>query len=273
MTPFKHALIAIDFSETTEPLVQCAGDLEALGTERITLLHVQPVQYPAAPQLTHRETYEEHLKQLASGLEEKGFQVNTTLRSGPPGSEIATAARELEAHLIVLAAHDHGTLKRGLLGSVASETLRHATVPVLLDHFSREDGASPEECSLRCREKLRLPLLATDGSDSAKAAEELAIQLSAGADRTILVTVIGGADEQAGHADLETLERRCQGEVIRRVERGARASEEIQRVADEEDASLILMGRRGRGGLRDRFLGSTAENLSQQTQRPIMILP
>jgi nucleotide-binding universal stress UspA family protein len=62
------------------------------------------------------------------------------------------------------------------------------------------------------------------------------------------VTVHEGTDRQEGHPDLETLARECEGEVGVRVERGRRASEEIGRVAvEEEEATLILMGRRGRG--------------------------
>ena len=173
MPALKHVLIAIDFGEVTEPLLECARDLEALGAERFTLVHVEPVGYPAAPRVTHRGAYEARLREAAEKLRGKGVAVQIALRSGLPGSEIVAAAEELQADLIVLAAHDHGTLRRGLIGSVASDALHHASVPVLLQRFTREEAASPEACGLRCGAILRRPLLATDGSASARNAEEM----------------------------------------------------------------------------------------------------
>ena len=273
MTQFDHVLIGVDFSDTTAPLLRCASELKVLGVREVTLLHVQPVVYPAAPQVTHRATYEERLDGLAASLRKDGFQVRTLVRSGVPGSGMAAVATELSVDLIVLAAHDHGQVARTLLGSVASQVLQQATVPVLLERFSREEEERPQECALRCRAKFQRPLLATDGSESARAAEALIVRLSRDAQATILLTVLEGGDGQDGHPDLEALAARCSGKVRIRVERGRKASAEIQRVAQEEDASLILVGRRGRGPLLDRLLGSTAENVTQGADRPVLVIP
>ncbi len=276
MNVFKHVLIAIDFSETTESLLRSAHELRELrelGVERVTLLHVQPVGYPGAPQVTHQPRYVERLQELGAGLESSGFEVEPMVRAGPPGSEIAAVASELGAHLILLAAHEHGRVLRGLLGSVASETLQHATVPVLLARFPRTGGEPPGGSPFRVRTTYSQPLLATDGSESARGAEALARQLSARAHHTILVTVHEGTDQQEGHSDLQTLAQGFEGEVEVRVERGRRASEEIGRVAEEEEATLILMGRTGRGGIVDRLLGSTAEHLAQQVGCSVLVVP
>jgi len=47
---------------------------------------------------------------------------------------------------------------------------------------------------------------------------------------------------------------------------------EIMRVADEEDASLIIVGSRGTGNIEDMVLGSVSYKLIKRSRKPIMII-
>jgi nucleotide-binding universal stress UspA family protein len=51
------------------------------------------------------------------------------------------------------------------------------------------------------------------------------------------------------------------------------AAAAIARVADEEDADLIVTGRRGRGGFAELILGSTSHHLTHHAGRPLVIVP
>ncbi len=51
------------------------------------------------------------------------------------------------------------------------------------------------------------------------------------------------------------------------------ASSAIIRVAEEEDASLVVTGRRGRGGFAELLLGSTSHQLAHHVGRPLVIIP
>ena len=47
----------------------------------------------------------------------------------------------------------------------------------------------------------------------------------------------------------------------------------LARLADEVDASMIIVGIHGRGNLADRLLGSTTYKLAHRTTRPVVIVP
>ena len=53
-------------------------------------------------------------------------------------AEICASARELGADLIVVGTHGRGAIGRALLGSVALDVLREATVPVMSVHEKRK---------------------------------------------------------------------------------------------------------------------------------------
>jgi nucleotide-binding universal stress UspA family protein len=44
-------------------------------------------------------------------------------------------------------------------------------------------------------------------------------------------------------------------------------------VAEEEDADLVVTGRRGRGGFAELVLGSTGHHLSHHLNRPLVLVP
>jgi nucleotide-binding universal stress UspA family protein len=47
----------------------------------------------------------------------------------------------------------------------------------------------------------------------------------------------------------------------------------ILRVADEQDAGVIVMGNRGLGGVRALFLGSVSHGVVHHSHRPVLVVP
>jgi nucleotide-binding universal stress UspA family protein len=74
----------------------------------------------------------EYLERVAADLKASGLRVETQAEMGHVVSTILRVAHERQVGLIAMATHGRGGLQRLMLGSVASDTLRRAQVPLLL---------------------------------------------------------------------------------------------------------------------------------------------
>lgn len=136
----KEILVPMDFSEGSEKALKYARKLAGQFGSSVTLLHViQPMVYPAelgypptvvdTLDVSVRERIEERLATMAAGTEP--MTVRTLVRTGQPYHEITTAAKELDADLIIISTHGWTGLKHVLMGSTAERVVRHAPCPVL----------------------------------------------------------------------------------------------------------------------------------------------
>jgi len=140
-------------------------------------------------------------------------------------------------------------------------------------------------------------VLATDGSDLALQALSAGLSLLAPAERVVVVTVIEDHDESlvtgAGHAggvmspqefDAYTVQLEADGGAV--VEQAATALEAenlelvvrrgdagptICDLANELSAEAIVMGSRGRGGLRRALLGSVSDYVVRNAPCTVMV--
>jgi len=253
-----HALIAIDFSPASELLLKRAAALQALGTRRITLVHVLSSRYPQAPAETHRSHYEQRLAEMSAALKAAGFEARAQLRSGEPAAEILAAVAESAASFLLVASHGQGPVGRLLLGSTAHELIRMATCPLWLEPV----GAVPAGA-------VASALLATDGSAAAAGAEAMLAGLAARVQRCIALAVV--ADPTDMPAFLKSLTARIAGLEIQLG--SGPAAPAIIAAAEREQADLVIVGRRGRNRSKELLLGSTAEAVCQRSQRPVLLVP
>lgn len=142
---YQRILVPVDGSATAERALREAIKL-ASGNAKLRLVYVVEEVYPldaegyalvdyAALQDAVRKTGERTLAQAAEAARRSGIAAETGLLE-VPGERVAGVidgeAMNWRADLIVIGTHGRSGLNRLLLGSVAEDVVRVASVPVLL---------------------------------------------------------------------------------------------------------------------------------------------
>ena len=134
----RQILVPIDFSPNARKALRYAIPLAAQFGAKITLLHVvEPVVYPTemAIVVTNEKvslgSARKHLAALGKKFLPEKLRGKILVLGGQPPFEIADAAREIKADLIVLTTHGYTGIKRVLLGGTAERIIRHAPCPTL----------------------------------------------------------------------------------------------------------------------------------------------
>lgn len=280
---FKTALLALDLSPAAEPLLACATELRRWGVERVVVAHVVRVGYGQAPGERALEELTEWLQRCAARLRGADVRIDVAVRAaGSAASGVLALADEIEADLMVLGSRSHNLAHRVFLGSVATEVVRRAQVPVLLQWLAPVRNGDEAGCAAVCIDTLRHVLLATDLSKHAGAAEDAAIALARRAQRVDCLVVLTPAEIDAtpalpimAKAALDALAKRLSdagggGETL--VLEGD-PHEAIGRVARERDCSLILCGKHGQHWMQSVVIGSTALRLCEMAERPVLVVP
>lgn len=139
----KHIFVATDFSKTATFAEKRAGMLAAEYSADLTLLHVvsdsaltrfrQLLKHGSNPKNSDLlASFEAELKQIAENLAKiHGIAVHTRLITGNPHDDIALAANEAKADLMVVGAK--GTaIRQFFLGATAVAIISEAQQPVLV---------------------------------------------------------------------------------------------------------------------------------------------
>jgi nucleotide-binding universal stress UspA family protein len=297
-------LLATDGSEEADLALEAAVGL-ANNTDsdlHVVLVEELPYAYDAPEIISPTsgffiEAHERARKQLDAQLEEVGSAGGRVdeahLKVGTAAREIVALAEEIEAGLIVLGSRGLGGVRRALIGSVSMGVVHHAHCSVLVVRGSGhrvEGDYAPGKI-----------LLAYDGSKEAAAAARVAAELSnaTGSELHLLhvmsepyppsfdyVSYEEAEVWEAWEANLERDEELARSFVegqARTIEReGARVDEahlsfgrpshEIVRLAEGLDAGLIVVGSRGRGGLKRALMGSVSDSVVRHAHCPVMVV-
>jgi nucleotide-binding universal stress UspA family protein len=139
----RHILVPHDFSDTAQHALSLAVDLASKLGARVTVVHAYEIPsfaYPDGVGLAAevigniQRAARAALEGVAARIREPGVEVQAVLREGRAWSEINSAAKEVQADLIVMGTHGRQGLARALLGSVAEKVVRTAPCPVLTVH-------------------------------------------------------------------------------------------------------------------------------------------
>lgn len=141
MNKYQKILVAIDFSELTDAVMQSALSLAKHNSATIAVLNVVDYAWPTDTDLIMPsvDEAEERIvavaqKRLEALLKTSGEpSLERIVVAGQPKQEILRIAEQEKADLIVMGAHGHHGLS-GLLGSTTDRVAHRASCDVLIVH-------------------------------------------------------------------------------------------------------------------------------------------
>lgn len=296
MVTIQRILCSVDLSDTSKRALEYAALVARWYRARIRVLLVEPVvlspvDFPPMPAVTGltpqaRADLTKRLEEFVAGAAPPapGVEIETVLKEGFVVPEILANAKDLPADLVVLGTHGRGGFEHLVLGSVTEKVLRKLTCPVLT--VPPGAGKTPTVpgpfTSILC---------ATDFSNASLAALEYAVSLAqeAGSRLTVVHAIPWELEDEAELQAPAVSEYRLLREVDARKRMEAlipksvreicpvetilatgKPALEIQRIAQDTLADLIVLGVHGRGVVNLALFGSTTHNVIRHAPCPVL---
>jgi nucleotide-binding universal stress UspA family protein/GNAT superfamily N-acetyltransferase len=288
---FPRVLVATDFSRFADRTLECIGEIP--GMEQIFLIHVlntTPVPVhssvlgysPVAPEKHAQQMLEEkgHYLEQTTGVPVKTVLVKGT--GGNTAASIIKTANNENISLIVMGARGKSIFRGMLIGSISQGVIQRAGIDVLIMHFHGLEGNDETPLEKFCTNIFSHVLCPVDFSKPSE--KTLEYLKSMGFIRKVtLLNVIGvsGADQDQ-QLKVREAELRLAGIKADIASQGIRTASiirsgspvnEICRVADEQDVSLIMIARYGKSDYaKNTPLGPVVAGVVTKAQRPLFIL-
>jgi nucleotide-binding universal stress UspA family protein len=287
---FNRILVPLDGSPLAELVVPYVEELAMAFGAEIVVAHVRE----------HRDDEYDRVHQLytermAGKLENdiKLVSPSSTVKpaflQGEPASAIIDYARKSKVSLIIMATHGRSGIMAWAMGSVATKVIQKINVPVLL---IRASVPAPPPGK---RDLFRRILVPLDGSETGEAAlpyvktmmeklrsEVTLLQVIFPSPRVYSITGMDYTpyNEPAVSSDencrqyLEQASQRLAvtGSQVRTELRTGDPAQEIIRLADAADTSLIAISSHGRSGIAKWLLGSIANKVLNSASKPVLLV-
>lgn len=286
---FRRILVAVDGSDSADKAIDWAIYLARPAEAKITAVIVLPPKHPIHgttlpavnprsaqlwSDLIQEEEVAAHsiLEDARERCRRAGVQVDARLERGPIVKTIARTAQDRDCDLVVVGSHGRRGLERLLLGSVAEGVRDHVHTSVLI---------------ARNHPPAQRIVLGVDGSEpSRKAGNTIAGLMEIDPARVHVVHVVHAPIEGLDPDMKEKWHRAAQdlrGPLMEHVDlpKGTwvhydahfgRPSEELVRVAKEDEARLIVVGARGLSGLQSLVAGSVSRRVSHEAECSVLIV-
>jgi len=279
-TIFRKILCPVDFSENSIAALDRAAELAQQNDALLFVMHVEFVPMNSPSELAQysnvsMEPDQRKLERIAAA-HLANMQHQLLVRSGWPGGEIVSAARELDADLVVIATHGWWTGVERRLGNTAEHVIRTSPSSVLSFANGTKIGA------------LKRILCPIDFDENSMAALKFARPLADEYRATIsLLHIVPASIKTSGvlpqpsatewDEDTRTQLAKIAAEnladarrelVVRRGDPG----EMILEAVKELHSDLVVMATHGRTGLSYLFLGSVAARVVSESTVPVLTI-
>jgi nucleotide-binding universal stress UspA family protein len=180
---FQRILIPLDGSPRAESILPQVDHLWEREASELLLVHsvsgYSPSNGDTTPTLVHRrDDAESYLQGVARRYMDAGAKVRIRVLEGSPAGAILDAAKREKASMIAMTTHGRTGIMRWLMGSVADQIIRSSEVPLLLVRpFHLPDPPAADFAAPKIPPFRRI-LIATDGSPTAMAIVDPAMQFA-----------------------------------------------------------------------------------------------
>jgi nucleotide-binding universal stress UspA family protein len=295
MTPYKHLLCPVDFSESSRRAVEWSSRFSKAVGARLTVLHVVDTGLLALGNLVAvpdafdelRRRAEEAVVELKRGLDLTHAAVRIV--EGVPEEAVVSAANGGDVDLLVMGTHGLSGFQKFFLGSVTEKVLHRAKVPLL--SISPSAGKGPEALP-----EPRAILMAVDFGPESQAvvrhgtwlAEHFGAKLIAlHVVRVPYVVLNESSFEPLTRMEVEKLteslvsKRRQDLEALLPASAGAERIavvrvgapfEALREAVEEYSADMAILGAGGHGDAGIRWLGSTCHKMVRLAPCPVMVV-
>src|SRR5690625_7075212 len=133
-TPFQHAAVAVDISESGDVLINAMEGFKEFGTQKITLITVESLS-PVDEKDPANPLYQERLSEYRERLEKQGFEVETVLRSGLyfyAPTEILESVASQSAYYIIVGSSDRNMVREKLMSDTATKVMERSELHIFL---------------------------------------------------------------------------------------------------------------------------------------------
>jgi nucleotide-binding universal stress UspA family protein len=260
MTQTQRSIVAgVDGSAGSRAAVRVAAELANALDNRLVLVHAvhDPPPFPYGDARVRELERGRAVRDGERLLERVGGDVDaeTYVVLGDPATRLDEAAREHDAELIVVGARGHSGLAAALVGSVSQRLANSASCPVVIvspDAGERFIAGTDWEGSI---------VSGFDGSEESRRALRVARRLGDRLDLEVVPVFVGPID---GWREAPP--------VPVGVEVGDPVHELRER-AQRDRVRMLVVGSRGRGPIRQAFLGSVSAALAASAPCPVLVVP
>lgn len=286
---FEKMLVISEISLNSDGVLKTLKELYNFGTRRCILLHCVNPYESRANKPSYVTDYgdaiiKENLEKQKAVLQEEGFEVETRIVYGYVKKEVVRIADEEGLSLVVAKAEEHSMVGEMFFCGVACDVLYHSNRPILLIRVPDGEPKEPKEVNLF--DNVMFP---TDFSPNAAIAFGFLKRIAShGLKKVTLVHIQDQAKidphilyklEEFNEVD----EKRLQSLKNELLELGVKEVEiqlmygspttKIMELIEDKDISLVVMGRQGKGYIKEIFLGSLSNNLARHASCSMLLIP
>jgi nucleotide-binding universal stress UspA family protein len=289
----RSLLICVDLSPASDRVVARAALLPLAKGARLTLMHVVPKLLTSSAKKRAESDARAALEALAeklAALTPEGVVIRHVVKSGTPAAEVAKQATTAKAELIVMGRGGGRAIRDVFLGSTAERVIRTGQLPVLVVRLPAQtpyarpalamalDEAADQALDMLLRvippprpsvtlihafevpfQATVYPSLSTEEADEYRAKHQQKARREIG-------KRLDGALVRAGVTAKDAPKWRIQ------VRLGS-ARVVVEKIVEQAQTDLLVLGTHGHAGIAHAFLGSVAGDVLREVTCDALVVP